>query len=88
MITFLEHMNKNHLYIKCTFEHSSQNSILFSDVKICRDNNEINWKLSRKYLKVRYHQTYLDERSLCQFETSYVSLKENSEFESDLKNVF
>ena len=41
-------MNKKHLIIKFTFEYEHNNSFLFLDVKICRENNELTFSVYRK----------------------------------------
>ena len=41
-------MNKKHPNIKFTFEHEYNNTFLFLDVKICRENNKLTTSVYRK----------------------------------------
>ena len=45
---FVEYMNTKHLSIKFTFEHEHNNTFLFLDVKICRENNKLTTSVYRK----------------------------------------
>ena len=45
---FVECMNTKHPNIKFTFEHEDNNSFLFLDVKICRENNKLTTSVYRK----------------------------------------
>ena len=38
---FVEYMNTKHSNIKFTFKHEHTNTVLFVDVKICRENNKL-----------------------------------------------
>ena len=48
MKKFVQHMNTKHPNIKFIFEHEHNNSFLFLDVKICRENNKLTTSMYRK----------------------------------------
>ena len=48
MTKFVEYMNTKYLNIKFTFEHEFNNTSLFLDVKISRENNKLTTPVYRK----------------------------------------